>query len=114
MTRPRGVRQAAVDLKQRTVPTTQYTNNCSTTLRPGEVVLIRIDYHQTPGGKIRPAVVLLDAGDEDCVAAPITSHLARSDFDFAIRHWRAHGCYVVSYDRVRTVTLLAHGDIDRP
>jgi hypothetical protein len=27
------------------------------TLRPGEVVPIRFDFHQTPGGKLRPAVV---------------------------------------------------------
>jgi hypothetical protein len=41
------------------------------TLRPGEVVLIRIDFHQTPGGKLRPALVLLDLEDDDFVAAPI-------------------------------------------
>lgn len=40
------------------------------TLRPGEVVLIRIDFHQASGGKVRPAVVLLDAGDDDFVGAP--------------------------------------------
>ena len=91
MTRLRGVRQAAVDLKQRTVPTTQYTKNCSITLRPDEVVLIRIDCHQTSGGKIRPAVVLFDSGDDDFVAAPITSHPQRSDFDIAIDHWREAG-----------------------
>jgi mRNA-degrading endonuclease toxin of MazEF toxin-antitoxin module len=51
------------------------------TLRPGEVVLIRIDFHQTPGGKLRPAVVLLDSADDDFVAAPITSRQRVSDFD---------------------------------
>jgi hypothetical protein len=51
------------------------------TLRPGEVVLLRIDFHQTPGGKLRPAVVLLDSADDDFVAAPITSRLRVSDFD---------------------------------
>jgi hypothetical protein len=43
------------------------------TLRAGEVVLIRIDFHQTPGGKMRPAVVLLDSGDDDFVAGAITN-----------------------------------------
>ena len=43
------------------------------TLRPGEIVLIRIDFQQTPGGKVRPAAVLLDSGDDDFVAAPVTS-----------------------------------------
>lgn len=78
MTRPRGVRQAAGVLKQRAVPTTQYANNnCSMTLRPGEVVLIRIDYHQASGGKIRPAVVLLESGDDDFVAAHVDCSLLR-------------------------------------
>ena len=51
------------------------------TLRPGDIVLIRTEYHQRPGGKLRPAVILLDSADEDFVAAPITSHRRDSDFD---------------------------------
>jgi mRNA interferase MazF len=61
------------------------------TLRLGEVVLIRIDFHQTTGGKLRPAVVLLDSGDDDLVGAPITSRLRDSAFDLTIRHWREAG-----------------------
>ena len=48
------------------------------TLRFGDVVLIRMDFHQTTGAKVRPAVVLLDTGDEDFVAAPITSRARNS------------------------------------
>lgn len=61
------------------------------TLRAGEVVLIRIDFHQTPGGKLRPAVALLDSGDDDFVAAPITSRPRASDFDVSIQQWREAG-----------------------
>jgi len=43
------------------------------TLRLGEVVLIRMQFHQAPGSKVRPALVLLDTGDDDFVAAPVTS-----------------------------------------
>lgn len=77
------------------------------TLRPGEVVLIRIDFHQTPGGKIRPAVVLLDSGDDDFVAAPITSHPRRSAFDVPMRQWREAGLNVASTIRVDKLTVLA-------
>ena len=42
-------------------------------LRAAEVVLIRMGFHQAQGSKIRPALVLVDVGDEDFVAAPITS-----------------------------------------
>ena len=61
------------------------------TLRPGEIVLIRIDFQQTPGGKLRPAAVLLDSGDDDFVAAPVTSHFRASDFDVPIHQWREAG-----------------------
>jgi mRNA interferase MazF len=70
------------------------------TLTPGEVVLIRIDFHQTQGGKLRPAVVLLDSGDDDFVAAPITSRSRASDFDVAIQYWREAGLNVPSTIRV--------------
>lgn len=73
------------------------------TLRPGKVVLIRIDFHQTPGGKLRPAVVFLDSGDDDFVAAPITSHLRVSGFDVPIHQWREAGFeYTLDDSRLQT------------
>lgn len=83
------------------------------TLRPGEVVLVRIDFHHTAGGKVRPAVVLLDSGDDDFVAAPVTSHPGRSDFDVAIRNWREAGLNVASTIRVHKLTVLAKDEIVR-
>jgi mRNA interferase MazF len=83
------------------------------TLLPGEVVLIRIDFHQAPGGKLRPAVVLLDSADDDFVAAPITSRLRISDFDIPIRHWREAGLNIASTIRVHKLTVLAKGEIVR-
>ena len=83
------------------------------TLRPGEVVLIRIEFHQTPGGKLRPAVVLLDSGDDDFVAAPITSRLRVSDFDLAIDQWREAGLNTASMIRVHKLTVLRKDEIAR-
>lgn len=83
------------------------------TLRPGEVVLIRIDFHQTPGGKLRPAVVLLDSADDDFVAAPITSRLRVSDFDVPIHQWREAGLNAASTIRVHKLTVLAKDEIVR-
>jgi len=82
-------------------------------LRPGEIVLIRIDFHNTPGGKLRPAVVLLDSGDDDFVAAPITSRLRVSDFDVPIQQWREAGLIAVSTIRVHKLTVLAKYEIVR-
>jgi mRNA interferase MazF len=83
------------------------------TLRPGEVVLIRIDFHQVAGGKVRPAVVLLDTGDEDFVAAPITSQHRQTDFDLALGQWREAGLNVPSTIRVHKLTVLAKDEIVR-
>src|ERR1017187_7497284 len=81
------------------------------TLRPGEVVLIGIDYHQTPGGKLRPAVVLLDSADDDFVGAPITSRFRVSDFDVPIQQWREAGLNTASTIRVHKLTVLAKDEI---
>jgi mRNA-degrading endonuclease toxin of MazEF toxin-antitoxin module len=83
------------------------------TLRPGEVVLLRIDFHQTPGGKLRPAVVLLDSADDDFVAAPITSRLRVSDFDLPIHQWREAGLNTPSMIRVHKLTVLPKDEIVR-
>lgn len=83
------------------------------TLRPGEVVLIRIDYHQTPGGKVRPAIVLLDAADDDFVAAPITSRSRISDYDVPIKEWREAGLNSPSTMRIHKLTVLAKSEMAR-
>ena len=57
-------------------------------LQRGEVVLIDVPFHQRPGSKIRPAIVLLDSDDDDLVAAPVTSRQQRDDFDLQLMDWR--------------------------
>ena len=46
-------------------------------LQAGDLVLIRIEFPQAAGGKVRPAVVVLDDGDDDFVAVPVTSREGR-------------------------------------
>jgi len=82
-------------------------------LRLGELVLIRIAFHQTPGGKLRPAVVLLDSGDDDFVAAPITSHPRVSAFDLPIQQWQEAGLNTASTIRVHKLTVLAKSEVVR-
>ncbi len=82
-------------------------------LRIGEVVLIRMDFHQTSGSKIRPALVLLDTGDADFVAAPITSQSRLSEYDLALTDWRFAGLNVASSVRVHKLAVLAKADIVR-
>jgi mRNA interferase MazF len=82
-------------------------------LRAGEVVLIRIDFHQTAGGKVRPALILLDTGDDDFVASPITSHFRVSDFDVPIQQWREAGLNTPSMVRVHKLTVFSKFEIIR-
>jgi mRNA-degrading endonuclease toxin of MazEF toxin-antitoxin module len=83
------------------------------TLRPGEVVLIRIDFHQTPGGKVRPAVVLLDSGEDDFVAAPITSRPRVFNFDVPYSPMERCGFDTASTIRVHKLTVLSKDEIVR-
>lgn len=83
-----------------------FTNLWLMTLRRGEVILVRIAFHQTVGGKVRPATVLLDPGDDDFVAAPITSRSRGSAFEVPIQDWRQAGLNVPSTIRVHKLTVL--------
>lgn len=82
-------------------------------LRLGEVVLIRMEFNQVPGGKVRPALTLLDADDDDFVAAPVTSRPRLSEYDLPIQEWRAAGLNVPSSIRVHKLTVLPKSGIVR-
>jgi mRNA interferase MazF len=82
-------------------------------LQRGEVVLLRMEFHQTAGGKVRPAVVLLDAGDDDFVAAPVTSRPRLSEYDLPIQEWKLAGLNVPSCIRVHKLTVLPKSGIVR-
>jgi len=83
------------------------------TLQAGEVVLISVQFHQGTGTKVRPALVLLDTGDEDFVAAPITSRARGTEYDFLLQDWKACGLNVESYVRIHKLTVLAKTEIIR-
>jgi mRNA-degrading endonuclease toxin of MazEF toxin-antitoxin module len=82
-------------------------------LRAGDLVLIRIPSPQAVGGKVHPAVVVLDDGDDDFVAAPVTSRVGRSQFDLAIAEWRAAGLNVPSVARLHKLATLYKNDLIR-
>ena len=82
-------------------------------LQLGDVVLLRMEFHQIAGSKIRPAVVLLDTGDDDFIAAPITSRARASAYDLAIQEWGAAGLNVPSFARVHKLTVQPKSGIAR-
>lgn len=83
------------------------------TFQTGDVVLIRMQFHQSAGSKTRPALVLLDTGDSDFVAAPITSHARSSQFDLALSEWPTAGLNVSSSARLHKLTVLPKSDVVR-
>ena len=75
--------------------------------------LIRMQYHQAQGSKIRPALGLLDTGDEDFVAAPVTSQSRSSEQDLALADWQTAGLNVPSLVRVHKLTVLPKVEVVR-
>jgi mRNA interferase MazF len=82
-------------------------------LQLGDVVLLRMEFHQAVGGKVRPAIVLLDAGDDDFVAAPVTSRAKLSEYDLPLQEWKIAGLNVPSFVRVHKLTVLPKSGIVR-
>jgi len=82
-------------------------------LQLGEVVLLRMEFHQTAGAKVRPAIVLLDTGDDDFVAAPVTSRPRLSQYDVPVEEWKNAGLNVPSFIRVHKLTVLPKSGIVR-
>lgn len=82
-------------------------------LQLGDVVLLRMEFHQIAGAKIRPAIVLLDTGDDDFVAAPVTSRGRISEYDLPIQDWKDAGLNVPSFIRVHKLTVRPKSGIAR-
>lgn len=58
---------------------------------------------------MRPALVLLDAGDDDIVVARITSQELRDEFDIEILEWKEAGLALASIVRVHKLATLDKG-----
>ncbi|MBL8238688.1 MAG: type II toxin-antitoxin system PemK/MazF family toxin [Bryobacterales bacterium] len=71
-----------------------------------------MQFHQTQGSKIRPALVLLDTGDDDFVAAPVTQTRS-SAFDLSLVDWQAAGLNVPSSARIHKLTVLPKSNVVR-
>jgi hypothetical protein len=80
-------------------------------MKLGDVVLLRMEFHQTAGEKVRPAIVLLDVGDDDFVAAPVTSRPRLSEYDLPVQEWKSAGLNVPSFVRVHKLTVLPKSGI---
>ena len=81
--------------------------------RPGELVLMSFPLADATQGKRRPAVVLLDTGDEDIVVARVTSQTVRTPFDVELVEWQRAGLLLPSFVRVHKVATLEKRLVER-
>ncbi len=75
----------------------------------GDVVLVV--FNQTDGNKKqRPALVVLDTGDDDIILAPITTTERKSKGDYKIKNWQQSGLLLDSWVRLAKITCLNKSD----
>jgi mRNA interferase MazF len=66
----------------------------------GEVVLLPFIYSDLQSSKRRPALVLIDSGDEDVLLAKITTKRYATDYDVPVREWKNAGLFAPSFVRL--------------
>ncbi|MCX6752444.1 MAG: type II toxin-antitoxin system PemK/MazF family toxin [Candidatus Nomurabacteria bacterium] len=81
-----------------------------TKYRFGDIVLVV--FIQTDGiRKQRPALVVLDIGDDDLILAPITTTERKSKGDYKIKNWQQSGLLLNSWVRLAKISCLSKSDI---
>jgi mRNA interferase MazF len=81
--------------------------------QPGEVLLLSFPFVDAAGSKRRPALALVDTGDEDIIVARITSQIVPTDFDIELVEWQRAGLLLRSYVRVHKVATLEKRLVER-
>ena len=79
----------------------------------GEIVLIAFPFADTSEARRRPALVLIDTGDEDIVVARVTSQPLRTSFDVRIMEWQEAGLLLRSVVRLDKLATLDKRLVDR-
>ena len=69
-------------------------------------------FYQTDGNrKRRPALVVLDTGDDDILLAPITTVERKSKGDYRISNWQQSGLALDSWVRLAKIACLSKNDV---
>ena len=80
---------------------------------PGDLVLVAFPFADGGPGKLRPALVMVDAGDSDVIVARITTQSHQSTFDLQISNWQKSGLLASSYVRLHKLATLEKSLISR-
>ena len=79
----------------------------------GDIVLLAFPFTDSKQKKKRPALVLLDANDNDVVLCRITSQTPETKYDFKIDGWKNYGLLLPSCIRLHKVATLEKQLIER-
>jgi mRNA interferase MazF len=78
----------------------------------GNVVLLEFPFTDTAGSKRRPALILLDTGDDDIVVARVTGQLSAMPQDVTLDEWQQAGL-LPSVVRLHKVATLQRKLVDK-
>ncbi len=81
--------------------------------RPGEILLLAFPFTDATEVKRRPALVLLDSGDEDIVVARITSQVVQTAYDVEVTGWQEAGLLLPSVARLHKIATVEKRLVDR-
>jgi mRNA interferase MazF len=79
--------------------------------RFGEVLILPFSYSDLQSRKRRPAVVLVDAGDEDVLVAKVTTKAYHSAYDLKLDHWQEAGLLAPSFVRIHKLLAVEKSHI---
>jgi mRNA interferase MazF len=84
-----------------------------TSCAAGDIVLLEFPFSDAAGSKRRPALVLLDTGDEDIVVARVTGQLSAAAHDVSLDEWQQAGLLLPSVVRLHKVATLQRKLVDK-
>jgi mRNA interferase MazF len=76
-------------------------------------VLLAFPFADTTGIKRRPALVLLDSGDDDIVVARITSQISQTSYEVQIIRWQEAGLILLSVVRLHKIATVEKQLVNR-
>lgn len=79
----------------------------------GDLLLATMTFSSQTGSKLRPVLVLRDAGDEDLLILPVTSQRPRVRYDVSLTDWRGSGLKLPSVVRVEKLATVEKSAVIR-
>lgn len=80
---------------------------------PGEIVLLSFPFSDARTEKRRPALIMLDTGDDDIIVARITSQPPRNSFDLELIDWEKAGLLIPSTVCISKIATLEKNIVER-